>query len=80
MVEAQVEEVTELLEVSALGQQIKNADSSQQKQVTLDIANAKEVAYSLGTVLARLAGDYENIIAKADSQSDIEVKVDGGSL
>ena len=66
--------------IERLLQQIKNADSSQQKQVTMDIANAKEVAYSLGTVLARLAGNYENLIAKPDNQPDIEVKVDGGSL
>lgn len=66
--------------IERLLQQIKNADSSQQKQVTIDIASAKEVAYSLGTVLARLAGDYETLIKKSDNQPDIEVKVDGGSL
>ena len=66
--------------IERLLQQIKNADSSQQKQVTMDIASAKEVAYSLGTVLARLAGDYETLIKKSDNQPDIEVKVDGGSL
>lgn len=66
--------------IERLLQQIKNADSSQQKQVTIDIASAKEVAYSLGTVLARLAGDYETLIKKPDNQPDIEVKVDGGSL
>ena len=60
--------------------QIKNADQSQQKQVTLDIASAKDVAYTLGTVLARLAGDYEAILVKDNSQQEIEVKVDGGSL
>ena len=60
--------------------QIKNADQSQQKQVTLDIASAKDVAYTLGTVLARLAGDYEAILVKDNSQQEIEVKVDGGGL
>ena len=60
--------------------QIKNADQSQQKQVTLDIASAKDVAYTLGTVLARLAGDYEAILVKDNSQLEIEVKVDGGGL
>ena len=66
--------------IERLLQQIKNADLSQQKQVTLDIASAKEVSYALGTLLARLAGDYESIIAKGDSDQQIEVKVDGGSL
>ena len=60
--------------------QIKNADQSQQKQVTLDIASAKDVAYTLGTVLARLAGDYEAILVKDNSQQEIEVKIDGGGL
>ena len=60
--------------------QIKNADQSQQKQVTLDIASAKDVAYTLCTVLARLAGDYEAILVKDNSQQEIEVKVDGGGL
>ena len=66
--------------IERLLQQIKNADQSQQKQVTWDIASAKEVSYALGTVLARLAGDYESLIAKGDSDQEIEVKVDGGSL
>ena len=66
--------------IERLLQQIKNADQSQQKQVTLDIASAKEVSYALATVLARLAGDYESLIAKGDSDQEIEVKVDGGSL
>ena len=66
--------------IERLLMQIKNADQSQQKQVTLDIASAKDVAYTLGTVLARLAGDYEAILVKDNSQQEIEVKVDGGGL
>lgn len=61
-------------------QQIKNADQSQQKQITVDIASAKEIAYSLGTVLARLAGDYETLLSKPSDEQQIDIKVDGGGL
>lgn len=61
-------------------QQIKNADQSQQKQITVDIASAKEIAYSLGTVLARLAGDYETLLSKPSNEQQIDIKVDGGGL
>lgn len=63
-------------------QQVKGADLSNQKEVRLDINTAKQVTYSLATVLARLAGDYEGLIAQKDSTEDqaIEVKVDGGNL
>ena len=63
-------------------QQVKGADMSNQKEVRLDIKTAKQVTYALATVLARLAGDYEGLIAQKDStQAEaIEVKVDGGTL
>jgi len=63
-------------------QQVKGADISNQKEVRLDIKTAKQVTYALATVLARLAGDYEGLIAQKDStQAEaIEVKVDGGTL
>lgn len=63
-------------------QQVKGADLSNQKEVRLDINTAKQVTYSLATVLARLAGDYEGLIAQNTSTESeaIEVKVDGGNL
>ena len=63
-------------------QQVKGADLSNQKEVRLDIKTAKQVTYALATVLARLAGDYEGLIAQKDSNQTeaIEVKVDGGNL
>ena len=63
-------------------QQVKGADLSNQKEVRLDIKTAKQVTYALATVLARLAGDYEGLIAQKDStQAEaIELKVDGGTL
>lgn len=63
-------------------QQVKGADLSNQKEVRLDINTAKQVTYSIATVLARLAGDYEGLIAHKNSTEAeaIEVKVDGGNL
>ena len=45
-------------------QQVKGADLSNQKEVRLDINTAKQVTYSLATVLARLAGDYEGLMTQ----------------
>lgn len=63
-------------------QQVKGADLSNQKEVRLDINTAKQVTYSLATVLARLAGEYEGLMAQNTSTEAeaIEVKVDGGKL
>ena len=63
-------------------QQVKGADLSNQKEVRLDIKTAKQLTYTLATVLARLAGDYEGLIAQNTSTEDqaIEVKIDGGNL
>ena len=63
-------------------QQVKGADLSNQKEVRLDINTAKQVTYSLATVLARLAGNYEGLmIQKTTAEAEaIEIKVDGGNL
>ena len=62
-------------------QRVKAADTGHQKEVKIDIATAKNLTYSLATILARLAGDYEAIITKQSKPEDtISVKADGGSL
>jgi hypothetical protein len=63
-------------------QQVKGADLSNQKELKIPLSDAKQLTYSLATVLARLAGDYEGLIAQKDSNQTeaIEVKVDGGNL
>jgi hypothetical protein len=63
-------------------QQVKGADLSNQKEVRLDINTAKQVTYSLATVLARLAGNYEGLMTqKTTTEAEaIEIKVDGGNL
>lgn len=61
-------------------QQIKVADQSNQKEVKIDIATAKNVAYTLGIVMSRLAGDYEQLLSKKDKDEVIQIQMDGGKL
>jgi len=59
-------------------QQVKTADSSNQKEVRIDIQNAKKIAFTLGEVLARLHGDLEELIQKDNSKEEvIEVIMQG---
>lgn len=62
-------------------QQVKAADFGKQKEVRIDIATAKTLAYTLGMVMARLEGDLEKLVkeSKEDSNETIIVKVDSGS-
>lgn len=62
-------------------QQVKNADLSNSKEVKLSITQAKNLAYTLGTVMARLEGDLEQLLAKQASGNTevIQVTMDGGS-
>ena len=67
--------------IQQFNQRVKAADTGHQKEVKIDIATAKNLTYSLATILARLAGDYESIITKQSKAEDtISVKADGGSL
>jgi hypothetical protein len=61
-------------------QQIKTADLSNQKDIKIDITNAKNIAYTLGIVMSRLAGDYEQLLAKKDKDDPIQIQMDGGKL
>ena len=62
-------------------QQTKSADLSNAREIKLDIANAKRLAFTLGEVLSRLNGDLEQILARKNSGNDevINVKMDGGT-
>lgn len=61
-------------------QQIKTADLSNQKDIKIDINTAKNIAYTLGIVMSRLAGDYEQLLAKKDKDDSIQIQMDGGKL
>lgn len=62
-------------------QKVKSADNSRAKEVKLDIANAKNLAYTLGMVMSRLEGDLEKLLVKQTDGSNevIEVKLDSGN-
>ena len=61
-------------------QQVKGADSSNQREIRLDIQTAKRLAFTLGEVMTRLNGDLEKLlISQASGENDtIEVRLDGG--
>jgi hypothetical protein len=60
-------------------QQVKNADLSRAKEVKLPIAQAKNLAYTLGIVMARLEGDLERYVKENSGGGTVEVQLDGGS-
>ena len=43
-------------------QQVKIADASQQKEIRMDIKNAKALSFALTEVLAKLTQDYEILL------------------
>jgi hypothetical protein len=64
-------------------QQVKVADASQQKEVRLDIKNAKAISFALTEVLAKLTQDYEVLLQellKAGGNDTITVAMDGGGF
>lgn len=62
-------------------QQVKAAESSNSKEIRLDIASAKNLAFTLGIVMSRLHGDLEKFVkenAKGDSNEVITITMDPG--
>ena len=66
--------------IQAFIQQVKGAEASRSKDIRMDISQAKNLAFTLGIVMARLNGDLEQIIAKkSTTEETIEGQLDGGS-
>jgi len=61
-------------------QQVKSADASNQREIKLNVDQAKRLAFTLGEVMARLNGDLEQILARKNSGADdvISINMDGG--
>lgn len=60
--------------------QVKAADLGNQREIRLDITSAKNLSYTLGLVMTRLAGNYETLIATLEkSEPTVSVQMDGGS-
>jgi len=60
-------------------QQVKSADLSNAKEIRLSIQQSKNLAYTLGIVMARLEGDLERFVKSNSDTGTVEVQLDGGS-
>lgn len=62
-------------------QQVKTAENGRAKEVKMDLVQAKNLAFTLGAVMARLEGDLEKLVAESKNTDDsvLQVQVDGGS-
>lgn len=61
---------------------VKGADSAKAKEVKIDIATAKTLAFTLGVVMSRLHGDLEKFVVehtKDNNNEVISVTIDGGA-
>ena len=60
---------------------VKAAEQGRAREVKLDIATAKTLAFTLGIVMSRLHGDLEKLVAESKNSNDeiIQVTLDGGS-
>ena len=62
---------------------IKAAESSNQREVRLDITTAKSLSHTLALVMTRLAGDYEGLLQSQTTLPAkdvvVTVEMDGGS-
>jgi hypothetical protein len=60
--------------------QVKAADSANQREVRLDIATAKNITHTLALVMTRLAGNYEGLLqAPPKEETVVSVQMDGGN-
>jgi hypothetical protein len=61
--------------------QVKSADASNQKEIKMNIDQARRLAFTLGEVMTRLNGDLEALLVKKTSGADevISITMDGGN-
>lgn len=64
-------------------QQVKQAEASRAREVRLDITQAKNLAFTLGEVMARMNGDLERFveeqIQKLQNEQVISIEMGGNS-
>ena len=62
-------------------QQVKQADAGRQKELRLTIDQAKNLAFTLGSVMARMEGDLEKLVKESASGADevIQITMDAGA-
>jgi hypothetical protein len=59
--------------------QVKAAETANQREIRLDISTAKNITHTLALVMTRLAGNYEGLM-QAQTREDpvVTVQMDGG--
>lgn len=63
-------------------QLVKTAENTRQREIKMPIDQAKNLAFTLGIVMARMNGDLEKFVrdfAMAKEQEQITVNLDGGT-
>jgi len=62
-------------------QAVKNADASQSKELRINIDQAKQLAFTLGILMANQQGRLERLIVdnKSDGDEVVTVSMDGGN-
>ena len=60
-------------------QKVKSADSGNAREVKLDIATAKNLAFTLGIVMARMNGDLEKFVKENSGGSVEDITIELGS-
>lgn len=66
--------------ITQLMNQIKAADSANQREIRLDISTAKNIHHTLALVMTRLAGNYEGLMQSQRNEDPVvTVQMDGGT-
>lgn len=62
--------------------QVKSADANREKEIRIDLQQAKNITFTLGLILARLNGRLEDLlVTKQDTAEEqtIKITMDGGN-
>lgn len=59
--------------------QVQSAENSRAKDVRIDITTAKNLAFTLGVVIARLQGDMEKFVKENSGSTNEEITINVGS-
>ena len=59
--------------------QVKSADAGRQKDIRMDITQAKNLAFTLGLVMTRLNGDLEELLVRKTSGQDEIIDIQIGT-
>ena len=63
-------------------QQVKTAELTNQREIKLDIKTAKNLAFCLAEVNAKLVENYDKLLTelKSSSGNNLNIEMDGGGL